>query len=74
MPLQAGRSVADRCQPVTRPRFEHMTRLIIEPTDALIVVDPQNDFCPGGALAVAGGILPITPPSPAGIRVRRPTA
>jgi nicotinamidase/pyrazinamidase len=24
-------------------------------TDALIVVDPQNDFCPGGALAVAGG-------------------
>jgi nicotinamidase/pyrazinamidase len=23
--------------------------------DALIVVDPQNDFCPGGALAVAGG-------------------
>jgi nicotinamidase/pyrazinamidase len=27
----------------------------IGPTDALIVVDPQNDFCPGGALAVAGG-------------------
>ena len=25
------------------------------PTDALIVVDPQNDFCPGGALAVTGG-------------------
>jgi nicotinamidase/pyrazinamidase len=23
--------------------------------DALIIVDPQNDFCPGGALAVAGG-------------------
>jgi nicotinamidase/pyrazinamidase len=23
--------------------------------DALIVVDPQNDFCPGGALAVADG-------------------
>ena len=22
---------------------------------ALIVIDPQNDFCPGGALAVAGG-------------------
>jgi nicotinamidase/pyrazinamidase len=37
-----------------------MTRLIIQPTDALVVVDPQNDFCPGGALAVAGGdeILP----------------
>lgn len=24
-------------------------------TDALIIVDPQLDFCPGGALAVAGG-------------------
>lgn len=24
-------------------------------SDALIIVDPQNDFCPGGALAVAGG-------------------
>ena len=24
-------------------------------TDALVIVDPQNDFCPGGALAVAGG-------------------
>lgn len=29
--------------------------------DALIVIDVQNDFCPGGALAVAGGdeIVPI---------------
>jgi nicotinamidase/pyrazinamidase len=27
----------------------------ILPTDALIVVDPQNDFCPGGKLAVEGG-------------------
>ncbi|HYW15401.1 MAG TPA: nicotinamidase [Allosphingosinicella sp.] len=25
------------------------------PGDALIIVDPQVDFCPGGALAVAGG-------------------
>ena len=24
-------------------------------TDALLVIDVQNDFCPGGALAVAGG-------------------
>jgi nicotinamidase/pyrazinamidase len=24
-------------------------------TEALLVVDVQNDFCPGGALAVAGG-------------------
>lgn len=30
--------------------------LEIDPgTDALIIIDPQNDFCPGGALAVAGG-------------------
>jgi nicotinamidase/pyrazinamidase len=30
-------------------------------TSALIVVDVQNDFCPGGALAVAGGddIVPL---------------
>jgi nicotinamidase/pyrazinamidase len=27
----------------------------IGPGDALVIVDPQNDFCPGGALAVAGG-------------------
>ena len=26
------------------------------PTQALIVIDVQNDFCPGGALAVAGGV------------------
>lgn len=26
-----------------------------QPDDALVVIDPQNDFCPGGALAVAGG-------------------
>ena len=26
-----------------------------DPTTALIVVDVQNDFCPGGALGVAGG-------------------
>lgn len=25
------------------------------PGDALVIVDAQNDFCPGGALAVAGG-------------------
>lgn len=27
----------------------------ITPQDALIIVDVQNDFCPGGALAVPGG-------------------
>jgi nicotinamidase/pyrazinamidase len=33
----------------------------ITDSDALIVVDVQNDFCPGGALAVSGGdeIVPI---------------
>lgn len=30
-------------------------------TDALLVIDLQNDFCPGGALAVAGGdeVVPL---------------
>lgn len=28
---------------------------MVQPTDALIVIDVQNDFCPGGLLAVAGG-------------------
>jgi nicotinamidase/pyrazinamidase len=35
----------------------------IGPGDALVIVDPQNDFCPGGALAVAGGdeiMAPVT--------------
>jgi nicotinamidase/pyrazinamidase len=29
--------------------------IAIEPTDVLVVVDMQYDFCPGGALGVAGG-------------------
>lgn len=29
--------------------------MTITSTDVLIVIDVQNDFCPGGALAVAGG-------------------
>jgi nicotinamidase/pyrazinamidase len=33
----------------------------IETTDALIVVDVQNDFCPDGALQVADGDLVIPP-------------
>jgi nicotinamidase/pyrazinamidase len=35
--------------------------MILHPTDTLIVIDLQNDFCPGGALAVAEGdtIIPI---------------
>ena len=33
----------------------------VETTDALIVVDVQNDFCPGGALAVMQGdkVVPV---------------
>lgn len=33
----------------------------IGPADALLVIDPQNDFCEGGSLAVAGGagIMPL---------------
>ncbi|GAA0201210.1 nicotinamidase/pyrazinamidase [Brevundimonas nasdae] len=33
----------------------------ISRADALLVIDPQNDFCEGGALAVAGGawIMPL---------------
>ena len=33
----------------------------VQPSDALIVIDVQNDFCPGGALPVTGGdtIIPL---------------
>ena len=35
--------------------------LAVRPDDVLIVIDPQVDFCPGGALAVSGGdeIMPL---------------
>jgi nicotinamidase/pyrazinamidase len=33
----------------------------ITPQDALLVIDVQNDFCPGGALAVAGGDEVVAP-------------
>ncbi len=34
---------------------------LLQPHDALLIVDVQNDFCPGGSLAVPGGdkIIPI---------------
>jgi nicotinamidase/pyrazinamidase len=35
--------------------MQRTAQFTIEPDDALIVVDPQNDFLPGGTLAVAGG-------------------
>src|SRR3546814_16044970 len=33
----------------------------IRPDDALVVIDVQNDFCPGGALAVTDGdaVVPV---------------
>lgn len=33
----------------------------IGPADALLIIDPQNDFCEGGRLAVAGGagVMPL---------------
>jgi nicotinamidase/pyrazinamidase len=36
-------------------------RIALTPDDALIAVDVQNDFCPGGALAVAEGdrVVPV---------------
>ncbi|MCP4319702.1 MAG: bifunctional nicotinamidase/pyrazinamidase [Hyphomicrobiales bacterium] len=39
-----------------------MTRIIrIEETDALLVIDVQNDFCPGGALEVPNGDQVVGP-------------
>ncbi len=32
-----------------------MSRFLPHANDALLVIDPQNDFCSGGALAVTGG-------------------
>src|ERR1700739_1458373 len=33
----------------------------LTPQDVLLVIDVQNDFCPGGQLAVAGGDSVIAP-------------
>jgi nicotinamidase/pyrazinamidase len=35
--------------------------VVPEPNSALVIVDVQNDFCPGGSLAVAGGdaVVPV---------------
>jgi nicotinamidase/pyrazinamidase len=37
------------------------TGVLIVPTDVLIVIDVQNDFCPGGQLAVADGDSVLEP-------------
>src|SRR3954454_2688846 len=38
-----------------------MSEMQITPHDVLLVTDVQNDFCPGGALAVTGGdqVIPV---------------
>jgi nicotinamidase/pyrazinamidase len=41
--------------------MQHLDMVLNSASDALLVIDLQNDFCPGGALAVAGGdeIVPL---------------
>ncbi len=48
---------------VTNKRRESRNGLALHltPQDVLIVIDVQNDFCPGGQLAVAGGDSVIEP-------------
>jgi nicotinamidase/pyrazinamidase len=43
------------------PLHYHQVTMQLRPTDALLVIDVQNDFMPGGALAVADGdtIVPL---------------
>ncbi|WP_298092119.1 nicotinamidase [uncultured Sphingomonas sp.] len=38
-----------------------MSGFTVRAGDALVVIDPQVDFCPGGALAVAGGDAVMAP-------------
>lgn len=38
-----------------------MPHIDLTPHDVLLVIDVQNDFCPGGALAVADGCAVIAP-------------
>lgn len=35
--------------------------MTVEPTDALLIVDVQNTFCPGGTLPVSGGDAVVDP-------------
>jgi nicotinamidase/pyrazinamidase len=41
--------------------MSHLHEIILQKGDALIIVDIQNDFLPGGSLAVAGGeqVIPV---------------
>jgi nicotinamidase/pyrazinamidase len=40
---------------------QELSLIAITPTDVLLVIDVQNDFCPGGALAVSKGDAVIGP-------------
>jgi nicotinamidase/pyrazinamidase len=50
--------IASRIRPGNHANVDSME---IESTDALVAVDVQNDFCPGGALAIDSGdeIVPV---------------
>jgi nicotinamidase/pyrazinamidase len=42
-------------EPRSRPTPKRTYYVKLTPTDALLVIDLQNDFCPGGSIAIAGG-------------------
>ena len=48
-------------QPGSKPLSSRPLERMLMKNEVLIVIDMQNDFCPGGALAVAGGdeIVPL---------------
>src|SRR3974390_2872575 len=49
----------DHCLPRILPDLSYT--FLMEKGDALLIVDVQNDFCPGGALAVTRGdeVVPV---------------
>ena len=57
----SGLSSANATSSGTRNVPREGPALPLTSADALIVIDVQNDFCPGGALAVADGdaVVPL---------------
>ena len=51
-------------------RMNWLEKVKLEKTDALIVVDVQNDFIPGGALAVNGGDQIVKPINKLGLKFK----
>ncbi len=47
--------------PHSSPLHYHQITMQLQPTDALLVIDVQNDFMPGGALAIPDGdaVVPL---------------